>query len=261
MVLSLCSIAAGLAFSPNPSPQPQAPSTIPSFEVATIKRNTSLNDEGAMRVEPGGRFRAVNAPLFWMIAAAYSGPQGPLHPSHIIGAPSWIQAESYDIVAKVADAAEMSTYEQSRPLLRSLLEDRFKLRTHREQQVMPVYALVRVRPDGALGPRLKQSTLDCLKESAKCGFPGGLVGHIKAGAITMDLFKQLLGGATGRTVIDRTGLEGGFEIDLEWSPGQIATDQPSLFTAIQEQLGLKLESTKAPIDVLVVDHVERPTED
>jgi hypothetical protein len=81
-----------------------------TFEVAAIKRNTSLNDEGAMRVE-GGRFRAVNAPLFWMIAAAYSGPQGPLRPSQIVGAPSWIQAESYDIVAKAADPTEMSNFE------------------------------------------------------------------------------------------------------------------------------------------------------
>jgi uncharacterized protein (TIGR03435 family) len=77
----------------------------------------------------------------------------------------------------------------------------------------------------------------------------------------MEILKQLLAGASGRTVVDRTGLEGGYEIDLEWSPGQVATDLPSIFTAVQEQLGLKLESTRAPVDVLVVDHVERPTED
>jgi len=91
--------------------------------------------------------------------------------------------------------------------------------------------------------------------------PGRTVGSIKADAISMDLLVQLLATAANRIVVDRTGLTGGFAIDLEWSPDQLASDKPSIFTAVQEQLGLKLESTRGPADALVIDHVERPTED
>jgi uncharacterized protein (TIGR03435 family) len=155
----------------------------------------------------------------------------------------------------------MSSFNRTRLLLRSLLEDRFKLRVHRHQRQMPIYALVRARSDGGLGPRFKPSTPDCFQESAKCGFTGGPVGRIKADAITMDILTQLLGNASDRIVVDRTGLQGGFAIDLEWSPDQTASDKSAIFTAVQEQLGLKLESTRGPVDVLVIDHVEEPTED
>ena len=139
-----------------------------------------------------------------------------------------------------------------RPLLRSLLEERFTLRTHRDRRELPVYALVRSRPD-ALGSRLAVSTADCSKDDAKCGFQGGPVGRIKADALTSDLLMQLLANASGRIVVDRTGLKGPFTIDLEWSPDQTASDKPSIFTAVREQLGLKLESTRSPVDVLVID--------
>ncbi len=240
---------------------PQASDKKPAFEVATIKRNTSLDANGGMRNEPGGRFQAVNAPVFWLVARAYSGPVGVLRPSQIIGAPSWLESEHYDIAAKAADAADMADIAGTRLLLRSLLEDRFKLRVHADQRELPIYALVRVRNDGGLGPRFKQTTPDCFQESAQCGFTGGPVGRIKADAIPMDLLTQLLAGASDRIVVDRTGLKGGFDIDLEWSPDQTASDKPSIFTAVREQLGLRLESTKAPVPVIVVDHVERPTPD
>ena len=240
---------------------PQSSGKRPVFEVATIKRNTSLEGNGRVSNEPGGRFEAVNAPVFWLVASAYSESLGGLRPEQIVGAPPWLESEHYDIVAKAEDPADMSSFEKTRRLLRSLLEDRFQLRAHREQREMPVYALVHARSDDALGPRFKQSTPDCFQESAKCGFPGGPFGRIKAGAISMDLLTQLLSSASGRIVVDRTGLKGGFEIDLEYSPDQTASDKPSIFTAVQEQLGLKLESTKAPVDVLVIDHVERPMPD
>jgi uncharacterized protein (TIGR03435 family) len=241
------------------SPQPSERKS--AFEVATIKRNTSLEGNGGMRNEPGGRFEAVDAPVFWLIASAYSDSMGGLRPSQIIGAPSWLESEHYDIAAKAANADDMSSFNKTRLLLRSLLEDRFTLRVHREQRQMSIYALVRARNDGGLGPQFKQSTPDCFQESAKCGFRGGPVGRIKADAIPMDILTQLLGNATDRIVVDHTGLTGGFDIDLEWSPEQTASDKPSIFTAVQEQLGLRLESTKGPVDVLVIDHVERPTPD
>ena len=87
------------------------------------------------------------------------------------------------------------------------------------------------------------------------------MGRIKADALTNDLLTQLLATASGRIVVDRTGLKGPFNIDLEWSQDQTASDKPSIFTAVQEQLGLKLEATRAPVDVLVIDSVERPTPD
>ena len=126
---------------------------------------------------------------------------------------------------------------------------------------MPIYPLVRARTDGGLGPRFRQSTPGWFQESAKCGFTGGPVGRIKAHAIPMDTLTQLLGSASDRIVVDRTGLTGGFDIDLEWSPAQTASDKPSIFTAVKEQLGLKLESTKAAVPVIVIDHVERTTSD
>jgi uncharacterized protein (TIGR03435 family) len=232
----------------------------PAFEVATIKRNTSLEGNGGMRNEPG-RLQAVNVPVFWLVANAYSESMGGLRPSQIIGAPSWLESEHYDIAAKAANADAMSSFNKTRLLLRSLLEDRFKLRVHREQRQMSIYALVRARNDGGLGPKFKQSRTDCFRESARCGFAGGPIGRVKADAIPMDILTQLLGNATDRIVVDHTGLTGGFDIDLEWSPDQTASDKPSIFTAVQEQLGLKLESTKGPVEVLVIDHVERPTPD
>jgi uncharacterized protein (TIGR03435 family) len=242
-------------------PSPASGGQRPTFEVATIKRNTSLDGSGGMRNEAGGRFEAVNVPVFWLVAGAYSESMGALRPSQIIGALGWLESEHYDIIARAANPSDMSSFNKTRLLLRSLLEDRFKLRVHRDQRQMPIYALVRARSDGGLGPRFKQSTPDCFQESAKCGFPGGPIGRIKADAISMDILTQLLANATDRIVVDRTGLQGGFAIDLEWSPDQTASDKPSIFTATQEQLGLKLESTRGPVDVIVIDHVEKPTPD
>jgi uncharacterized protein (TIGR03435 family) len=254
-------VAAVISAVPLRGQAPQARDKKPAFEVATIRRNTSLDGNVGMRIEAGGRLHVVNAPIFWLVAAAYSESIGALRPSQIIGAPSWLESENYDIEAKAANADDMSSFNKTRLLLRSLLEERFKLRVHREQRQMSIYALVRASNDGRLGPKFKQSTTDCFKASARCCFAGGPVGRVKADAIPMDILTQLLGNATDRIVVDRTGLTGGFDIDLEWSPDQTASDQPSIFTAVQEQLGLQLESTKGPVDVVVIDHAERPTPD
>lgn len=233
----------------------------PAFEVVSVKRNLSIATNGGMRVEPGGRFFATNSGVFYLIAGAYGEAMGALRPSQIIDAPDWLHSEHYDIVAKAADPADMDSFEKTRLLLRTLLEDRFKLRVHREQRQMPIYALVRAKPAGPLGPNLKQSIPDCYAVSAGCGFGGGPMNRIKGDAIPMSILTQLIGSVTDRIVVDRTGLSGGFKIDLEFSPDQTATDKPSVFTAVQEQLGLKLEATRAPIDVIVIDHVERPSTD
>ncbi len=243
----------------------QAPAPKPSFEVATIKRNVSQGQNGSMNVDPGERFRAVNAPVLWMMSFAYATGPAALRPEQIVNAPDWLDSEHYDIVAKgpgappVKDASPFN--DRMRLMLQSLLEERLKLRMHREKREMPVYVLVRANAAGTLGPRLKQSTPDCFKGTVRCGFAGGPSGVIKTGAITMDLLTQLLANSAGRIVIDRTELTGGYDIDLEYSPDQRATDQPSVFTAVQEQLGLKLDAAREPVDVVVVDHIERPVED
>jgi bla regulator protein blaR1 len=224
----------------------------PTFEVATIKRNVSLSGEGGMRVESGRRFVAVNVPVLWLIAMAYSESMGALRPEQIVGAPAWVLSERYDIAATASAQSDTSSFPKTRLLLRSLLEDRLTLRTHRDQRSMAMYALVRA---GALGPRFRQSTPDCLQEAAKCGFAGGPAGRIKADAISMDLLTQLLANATNRIVVDRTNLKVGFEIDLEWSPDQTSTDKPSIFAAVKEQLGLKLDATRAPVEVVVAGEI------
>ena len=247
----------------------QAPETSAqraSFEVAAIRSNRSAGVATTLRLDPGGRLHVVGAPLPWLIAAAYGDVLGGLRPEQVVGIPNSLQSERYDITAKMAaaDASDTApTFIAMRPFVQALLEDRFGLRTHRERRELPIYALVRSSRDGRLGPGLSRSTIDCSKEQTKCGFKGGPVGRILAEALTSDLLLQLLANASGRIVVDRTGLEGPFAIDLEWSPDQTqpASDKPSIFTAVQEQLGLKLEATRGPVDVLVIDHVERPSLD
>ena len=231
----------------------------PSFEVVSVKRNTTLAN-GGIHVEPGGRFVATSINVFALIAVAYGETMNALRAPQIVGAPRWLQSENYDITAK-ATPADMDNFDRTRLLLRTLLEDRFKLRAHREQRAMPIYALVRARPDGTLGPNLRQSIADCSAPSVKCGFAGGPRDHIKGDAVPMAILVQLLANVSDRIVVDRTGLTGGFQIDLEYSPDQTASDKPSIFSAVNEQLGLKLEATRGPVDVVVVDHVERPAED
>jgi uncharacterized protein (TIGR03435 family) len=263
MVLGICWIPAGLAFPQTSNLQPQTSREIPSFEVATIKRNVSLERQGSMGLE-GGRFRAVNAPVIWLLSSAYGLAQRPLFESQVIGAPGWFESEPYDIIGKVTgDVSALTPDEQFRKipiLLRSLLEDRFALKVHRETRQLPIYALVRLRKDGALGPKMIRSSLDCTKTPARCGY-SGLSGRLTGGWVTTAMLSNLLAGAVERVVVDRTGLDGRFDVELEWSPDQTATDKPSIFSAVQEQLGLKLESDRGPVDVVVIDHVERPTED
>ena len=161
-------------------------------------------------------------------------------------------------------------------MLRSLLEDRFRLSAHRETRDLPIYALVLARADGRLGPRLRPTTSDYCKKrleaAGKAGNtpepPGGeLCGmrplgsdELAAGALPMNEFTRFLNLQAGRIVVDRTGLTGVWDFDLKWSPPNAPNpdpDRPSIFTALQEQLGLRLDATTGPVEVLVIDRVER----
>jgi uncharacterized protein (TIGR03435 family) len=272
----------------------QTPATdAPSFEVASVKPNTS--GDGFVRVGgPPGRFSATNVPLRMLIQMAYQ-----VQPFQLEGGPGWIGTDRFDIVAKVGgDVPAPPGPGVPGPvqlMTRTLLADRFKLVVHRETKEQAIYALVLARADGKLGPQLKPSTADCAAVAAargrsgpppalpapgvrpQCGMmvrPGGL----SVGGLSIAQFATNLSGNVQRVVVDRTGLTGAFDVDLTWTPDQIPQGRgnlppgapalppidpngPSLFTAIQEQLGLKLEPTKGPVDVLVIDRAAKPTDD
>jgi len=235
-----------------------------SFEVATIKPSTALDDGGSAGFQLGGRFRAINFAALNMILSAYGTRQRSLFRSQIIGAPEWATTARYDITARVGDALAGSSpgeLSQKMPaLLQSLLEDRFKLKAHRETRERPIYALRLLNRDGALGPRMRRSAARCPDDREKCSLHFSS-GHITGGALSMQQLLGILSANADRVVVDQTGLEGAFEVDLEWSLDQSTSDKPSFFGAVQEELGLKLDAGRGPVDVLVVEHMEKPTED
>jgi uncharacterized protein (TIGR03435 family) len=219
----------------------------------------------------GGRFSATNAPLREIIRTAFG-----VADMQMVDAPDWIRSERFDIVAKVPADAQLP---QAFLMLRELLSERFALTTRREQRELPVYALVRIGDKP--GPELRPAAADCPKllAASRTGTPlppserilcGTRVrpGLLSGGGLTSDQIASALWSLAGRIVIDRTGLEGRYDIDMEFAPEPPArepsgpwSDKPSLFTALQEQLGLRLEPVRAPVDVLVIEHVERPTPD
>jgi uncharacterized protein (TIGR03435 family) len=272
----------------------------PSFEVASIKQNKSGDGRVLLGFPPGGRFTATNVPLRALIAAAYGTPQ-PLPNFRIIGGPSWIDSDRFDINAKSSTDFQPGTNGPPAELfamLKTLLIDRFKLMAHTEQRELPVYYLVLARTDGKIGSQLKKSDVDCAAlfasrrggggppppppqpgERLQCGMFGS-PGRITGGSVNMVQLSTLLSRLVNRDVVDKTGLAGNFDVDLTFTPDQparapgAAGDQPirvngididpngpSIFTALQEQLGLKLDSQKAPVDVIVIDSVEHPSED
>jgi uncharacterized protein (TIGR03435 family) len=267
----------------------QAPERLPSFEVASVKKNTSGDSRANMRTQPGGRLIVTNARLKGLIAEAFGMAIPPsLIDSRIVGGPDWIGSERYDINAKANTEFKPSPDGPSRELLlmiRSLLEERFKLKTHMETRELPIYDLVLARADGRLGPEMRKPAADCDAaiaagippprqpgEPPPCGLMGGPARTIAGGA-TMQQLAANLSVRLERLVFDKTRVAGRFAFNLAWTPDQIPTadpppgvppidpNGPSLFTALQEQLGLKLEPAKGPVEVLVIDSVEHATSD
>ena len=251
------------------SAQAPADQSGPAFEVASIKRNTS--GSGSMTVRaPGDRFEMVNGTVMTLVLNAYG-----LQSFQVIGAPGWTASERYDVIAKAQARPNLAERQQ---MIRTLLRDRFRMVARTETRPLPAYVLVRARPDGQLGPQLKPWTLDCAAfrqsgaaaaiprspsatSAPPCGMQGGM-DHFLAGGITVDALARTLSSNLAAPVLDETGLTGEFEVVLRWARDDRATaDAPSLFTAVQEQLGLKLEPRRVPVEVLVIDSVERPTPD
>ena len=257
-----------------------------SFEVASIKVNKEDSSRVNLNLEPGGRFVATNVSLQVLIGVAY-GNGAPLPPNRMVFSDRWIgaagggyaTADRFDVIAK---AGGDLTREQLPAALQRLLADRFKLVVHHDAKELLTYQLVLARTDARFGPKLRRSDVDCSDMNApaaknddgssKCGFrrlPGKATGR----ATMADLAARLLNSAVDdrRPVEDRTGLKGTFEFDLEWTPTlpvpadappapPVDPNGPPLFTALREQLGLRLEPAKQSIDILVVDHAEHPTE-
>jgi uncharacterized protein (TIGR03435 family) len=242
--------------------KPMAADASPVFEVATIKPgNPEAQGKGIM--VRGRNFSTINTSLSDLITFAYG-----LHARQITGGPAWLESEKYDLVAK-PDGEGQPNDKQWKGMVQKLLADRFKLTFHRDKKELSVFAIV----VGKNGPKLTKSAGD------PNGLPGlffrGL-GDLPARNATMADFAGVMQRAVlDRPVVDQTGLSGRFDFELKWTPDETQfaglgvrvpapsddlAAPPDLFTAIQEQLGLKLQSTKAPVEVLVIDRVEKPSE-
>jgi uncharacterized protein (TIGR03435 family) len=266
-------------------PLPSA--TEPRFEVASVKRATDAS--GKVRVGdqvwtsvgakfmPGGAFEAVNATLGSVIQLAYG-----LREFQTVGAPEWVNTDRFDIQARAPQGAVESDAPRR---LQSLLAERFALKVHRETRDRPIYALVLARANGSLGPRLRQSQGPAAEgfsaAGGRCTPPGppGPISMRLCGVTMASFVDMFLPMYTGRRVVDRTGLTGGFDLAISFDSRQMvagvgpgggfpaspraaepaAPDVVSIFTALEEQLGLKLEPQTGPTEVLVIDQVERPT--
>ena len=219
-----------------------------TFDVASIRRNTGVSPNTQINIS-GGRLTVTNGSVTTLIRNAY-GILG----FQLAGEPDWLNKEMYDVVATTGDTAKIEP-EQFKALLQSLLADRFRLKVHWETREVPVYALM----PGKNGPKLKEST-----EVQEPGLntrkgPGNV--RMTGTREPVSILIGNVGNQLGRIVVDKTGLTGLYDWVLEWSP-DLAVDStlPSLFTALQEQLGLRLEAQKGPMETLVIDRVERPSE-
>jgi uncharacterized protein (TIGR03435 family) len=259
-----------------------------TFDAASIKPAKPGTMGSFVRNQPGGRFSVMNMSVKMLMTTAFN-----VQPFQIVGGPSWLESDRYDIEAKPESGAPedepgkpptdmRKQMDEQRLRLQSLLEDRCKLTIHRETKELPVYALV-VAKDG---PKLKQAQVEMTPAGPKMQMRMGF-GQLTGQATPLSILAQTLSRQLGRVVLDRTGLKGNYDFDLKWTPdaGQMGAmggppmgpggpggpggrdmppppdpNGPTVFTAVQEQLGLKLESQKGPVEVIVIDHVEKPSE-
>jgi uncharacterized protein (TIGR03435 family) len=227
--------------------------SIPVFEVATIKPAAPSPDGHThINYPPDNRFSASNITLVALMQWAYGMPE-----KQILDGPSWLGSARFDIQAKsdLGDQIKNLTSEQGdelkRRMVQGLLADRFHLKVHEETRTLPAYDLVLAKGGSKLQPSQSH---------------GRSIGtgrnHFDGEGLTATLIAQELSKIAGRVVVDKTSLDGRYDFKLRWTPDDAVTadsEVPTLFPAIQEQLGLKLEPAKEPVPVLVIDHVEPPT--
>ena len=236
----------------------------PAFEVATIKPVESTPKSGRYIVMQGPhRFVEKDYTLKLLIAAAYN-----LNPKAVIGGPAWMESEHYDILA-LTPGEKQPNHDEQMAMLRTLLSDRFKLSFHREPRVFSIYNLEVAKG----GSKLKPSTAAPGEQPYLIStvYPGKLVMPAKNASMA-DFVSILQRAILDRPVVDKTGLAGRYDFNLEWAPdesqfnGEIPAassdaPEPPLFTALQQELGLRLEATRGPVDAIVVDHAEHPSAD
>ena len=239
----------------------------PAFEVVSVKPHTSDDGRLMMVMQPGGRLVATNVPLRLVVRTAFQ-----IQDDQIVGAPDWLDTDRFDINAKAPDDMRP---EHIGPMLKALLADRFKLRTRRDMRDIPVFALERVKRDGSLGSEMRPTECPALEidlgQPKPCANISNGANFLTLRGAPIAVFAQYLAPYVNRVVVDRTGLDGRYDIAIKWSPEQLAggpapaptvpQDRPGLFTALQEQLGLRLEASREIVDVLVIDSVQRPTPD
>jgi uncharacterized protein (TIGR03435 family) len=263
----------------------------PVFEVASIKPNRSVDARPGFQAAPGGRYIWTAITLKALIDVSYQ--RNAFDNRETAGGPAWVDKDRFDVLVKAEEGAALND-KNGFPgplfsMIRAMLADRFALQAHNEVRERPVYALTLARPDKRLGSGLKKVDADCaaaMRELAAptpgaaprrgappCTFGGG-PGRLLGNNVSLAMFASVLSRQVGRPVVDRTGVADYFDITLEFAPDLDARtsngppapnppaggDGPSIFTALQEQLGLKLDATRAPVDVLVIDRAEPPTE-
>lgn len=250
------------------------PQNGPRFDVVSIRRSQTKDTDTSWGAQPGGRWRMHNLAVSVLIREAF-----PAQVNDLIGAPDWVTSDRYDIEAR---AEGNPTREQMRPMLQTLLAERFQFAAHYETVERPVFALVVARTDGRTRPGLVRSSFDCAAVAAArrenrepdvpapangarpCAWsasygPDGVT--VRFGGLPLSRLAESVGTPDGRVIIDRTGLTGGYEFTLTFTQQPEPGDgNASLFTALEEQLGLKLVPDRAPLRVLAVDRIERPAE-
>lgn len=226
----------------------QAPVERLAFEVASIERSHSADSIQSYRHDPGGRFTGSNVSVRMLIQYAYDV----LRPN-IADAPSWLASDRYDIAASAGADVPASDMPG---LVQALLRDRFHLLAHWESREGTQFALVVNKPG-----KLRVSAPGECGAGENCRGLPNTPGHSSGRKLSVADLAASLSFFIQAPVVDQTGLMGRYDVDLDWTADVTDVSGTSLFTAVQEQLGLKLESIRGPVDVLVIDHVERPTED
>ena len=279
LLISLASRAQTTLQAPAPPSSSAAPLSVPKFDVISVKPDRTGGNGIRTGFTPDG-ISIANAPLHLLLTQAYG-----VSDDQLIGEPDWSRTARFDIEAKVAaadvPALKALSFDQRRMQAQQILTERFGLVVHHETRELPEFVLTVAKG----GPKLAAAKIDPehpMSPGSRGNFrmSNSPAGHrLQAQGARIDGLLPLLSNETGRTVVDKTGLAGNYDFTLTWTPeppegpppsadvGGVTQSPtpsgdagPTLFTAIEEQLGLRLESTKGPVDVLVIDHVERPTE-
>ena len=252
----------------------------PAFDVVSVRRNTVDANDVRFAILPGGRLVGIAVQPIFLIRLAYE-----VQPDQILGAPEWVTSERYDITATMPGGAALSRAALP-ALLRRVLANRFQLVTRTDSRQLPVYRLLVARADRQLGGNLLQSPVDCASVVGRAPAPGaadeptptnrfGMTacgisanpGHILISGWPLSTLTRQLATPLGRVVVDDTGLSGNWDLELRYAAegerapdlGPAASDVP-LVTALQDQLGLKVEPARATVDVILVDRIQRPSD-